>query len=68
MISEQKRALLYLLAKDRCVREGAIIDAGAFLGGSTTAITQGCLTESHSMISFFSMGRCITGTPTSWTI
>jgi hypothetical protein len=41
MISEEERALLYLLARDHATQGGAIIDAGCFLGGSTVALARG---------------------------
>jgi hypothetical protein len=42
MLSVQERALLYLLARDYAdPGQGAIVDAGCFLGGSTAALLAG---------------------------
>jgi hypothetical protein len=41
MISYDERALLYVLARDYVRGNGAIIDAGCFLGGSTIALAAG---------------------------
>lgn len=41
MLSAQELKLLYTLARDRYAGRGEIIDAGAFLGGSTLALACG---------------------------
>jgi hypothetical protein len=41
MLSEQERGLLYTLARDYADGSGAIVDAGCFLGGSSTALLAG---------------------------
>jgi len=41
MLSYDERALLYVLARDYVRGDGAIIDAGCFLGGSTIALAAG---------------------------
>ena len=41
MLSVQERQLLYVLARDYARGDGAIIDAGCFLGGSTKALAAG---------------------------
>ena len=41
MLSKSERRLLYSLARDYCSSEGAIVDAGCFLGGSTAALLAG---------------------------
>ena len=41
MLLEDERKLLYYLASDYCRGRGCIVDAGCFLGGSTTALALG---------------------------
>ena len=41
MLSKHERRLLYALARDFATGSGAIVDAGCFLGGSTTALLSG---------------------------
>lgn len=41
MLSERELSLLYVLARDYAVGDGAIIDAGCFLGGSSAALLAG---------------------------
>ena len=41
MLSKTERKLLYGLARDHAGGEGAIVDAGCFLGGSTAALLAG---------------------------
>jgi hypothetical protein len=41
MLSYEERELLYVLARDYARGDGAIIDAGCFLGGSTIALAAG---------------------------
>jgi hypothetical protein len=41
MLSRLERCLLYSLARDFATGEGAIVDAGCFLGGSTAALLGG---------------------------
>lgn len=41
MLSKSERRLLYSLARDYCSTNGAIVDAGCFLGGSTAALLAG---------------------------
>ena len=41
MLSPQEQALLYTLARDHAGGEGAIVDAGCFLGGSSAALLAG---------------------------
>jgi hypothetical protein len=41
MLSKTERKLLYTLARDYASGEGAIVDAGCFLGGSTAALLAG---------------------------
>ena len=41
MLSLEERTLLHILARDYARGEGAIIDAGCFLGGSTLALASG---------------------------
>jgi hypothetical protein len=41
MLSKSERRLLYGLARDYASGEGAIVDAGCFLGGSTAALLSG---------------------------
>jgi hypothetical protein len=41
MLSKAERRLLYSLARDYASGEGAIVDAGCFLGGSTAALLAG---------------------------
>jgi hypothetical protein len=41
MLSKAERRLLYELARDFATDEGAIVDAGCFLGGSTAALLAG---------------------------
>jgi hypothetical protein len=41
MLSPAERRLLYSLARDVATGEGAIVDAGCFLGGSTVALLSG---------------------------
>jgi hypothetical protein len=41
MLSKAERRLLYSLARDYASGEGAIVDAGCFLGGSTAALLTG---------------------------
>ena len=41
MLSKAERRLLYSLARDYATGEGAIVDAGCFLGGSTAALLAG---------------------------
>ena len=41
MLSKHERRLLYSLARDYATGEGAIVDAGCFLGGSTSALLSG---------------------------
>jgi hypothetical protein len=41
MLSLEERRLLYALARDYASGEGAIVDAGCFLGGSTAALLAG---------------------------
>jgi len=41
MLSKAERRLLYGLARDFATDEGAIVDAGCFLGGSTAALLAG---------------------------
>jgi hypothetical protein len=41
MLSKAERRLLYGLARDFATGEGAIVDAGCFLGGSTAALLAG---------------------------
>src|SRR5438046_9169609 len=41
MLSKAERRLLYWLARDYATGEGAIVDAGCFLGGSTAALLAG---------------------------
>ncbi len=41
MLGTDERALLYVLARDHVRGDGAIIDAGCFLGGSTIALASG---------------------------
>ena len=41
MLSKDERRLLYSLARDYASGEGAIVDAGCFLGGSTAALLAG---------------------------
>jgi hypothetical protein len=41
MLSKAERRLLYGLARDYANEEGAIVDAGCFLGGSTAALLAG---------------------------
>jgi hypothetical protein len=41
MLSKRERRLLYALARDYASGDGAIVDAGCFLGGSTTALLSG---------------------------
>lgn len=41
MLSAQEQALLYWLARDYATGEGAIVDAGCFLGGSSAALLAG---------------------------
>ena len=38
MLSKDERRLLYGLAREHASGEGAIVDAGCFLGGSTAAL------------------------------
>ena len=38
MLSKTERKLLYTLAREYASGEGAIVDAGCFLGGSTAAL------------------------------
>jgi hypothetical protein len=41
MLSKHERRLLYSLARDYATGDAAIVDAGCFLGGSTTALLAG---------------------------
>jgi hypothetical protein len=41
MLSKMERRLLYSLARDYASADGAIVDGGAFLGGSTAALLAG---------------------------
>jgi hypothetical protein len=41
MLSKAERRLLYSLARDYATADGAIVDAGCFLGGSTAALLAG---------------------------
>jgi len=41
MLSPEEQALLYTLARDHAGGEGAIVDAGCFLGGSSVALLAG---------------------------
>jgi hypothetical protein len=41
MLSKDERRLLYALARDYAPGDGAIVDAGCFLGGSTAALLAG---------------------------
>ena len=41
MLSKHERRLLYSLARDYVTGDAAIVDAGCFLGGSTTALLSG---------------------------
>lgn len=41
MLSRQERRLLYCLARDYAEEDGAIVDAGCFLGGSTADLLSG---------------------------
>src|ERR671930_1808243 len=41
MLSKAERRLLYSLARDCASGDGAIVDAGCFLGGSTAALLAG---------------------------
>ena len=41
MLSVEERTLLHVLARDYARGEGAIVDAGCFLGGSTVALASG---------------------------
>jgi hypothetical protein len=41
MLSKAERRLLYTLARDYATGDGAIVDAGCFLGGSTAALLAG---------------------------
>jgi hypothetical protein len=41
MLAEEELALLYTLARDYASGEGAIVDAGCFLGGSSAALLAG---------------------------
>jgi hypothetical protein len=41
MLSPEEQALLYVLARDHAGGEGAIVDAGCFLGGSSAAVLAG---------------------------
>jgi hypothetical protein len=41
MLSVEERQLLYVLARDYARGEGALVDAGCFLGGSTKALAAG---------------------------
>jgi hypothetical protein len=41
MLSKMERRLLYSLARDYASGDGAIVDAGSFLGGSTAALLAG---------------------------
>jgi hypothetical protein len=41
MLSKDERRLLYALARDYAGEDGAIVDAGCFLGGSTAALLAG---------------------------
>jgi hypothetical protein len=41
MLSSAEKRLLYFLARDYHSGQGAIVDAGCFLGGSTVALAQG---------------------------
>jgi hypothetical protein len=41
MLSPQEQALLYVLARDYARGDGAIVDAGCFLGGSSAALLAG---------------------------
>jgi hypothetical protein len=41
MLSKEERRLLYTLAREYASGEGAIVDAGCFLGGSTVALLGG---------------------------
>ena len=41
MLSREEQKLLYVLARDHWSGEGAIVDAGCFLGGSTVALAAG---------------------------
>jgi hypothetical protein len=41
MLSKHERRLLYSLAREFASGDGAIVDAGCFLGGSTTALLSG---------------------------
>jgi hypothetical protein len=43
MISQHELALLYVLARDYWSDEGALVDGGCFLGGSTLAFAEGLL-------------------------
>jgi hypothetical protein len=43
MLSSAEKRLLYFLARDYYSGQGAILDAGCFLGGSTMALAQGLL-------------------------
>ena len=41
MLSKAERRLLYSLARDYATGDGAVVDAGCFLGGSTAALLAG---------------------------
>src|SRR5919202_1247905 len=41
MLSKMERRVLYSLARDYATGEGAVVDAGSFLGGSTAALLAG---------------------------
>lgn len=48
MLSKDERRLLYSLARDYASGEGAIVDAGCFLGGSSAALLAGVRDRPHN--------------------
>ena len=49
MLSMEERQFLYTLGRDVWTGEGAIVDAGCFLGGSTLALGMGVLANPRSL-------------------
>lgn len=49
MLSVEERQCLYALGRDYWTGEGAIVDAGCFLGGSTLSLAMGALANTRSI-------------------
>jgi hypothetical protein len=49
MLSMEERQFLYALARDYWTGDGAIVDAGCFLGGSTLALAMGVLANPRQL-------------------